>query len=415
MNVYEEIKKDNQIKKFCLYGLLKNLQFFEPYLLLYLISLGYDLFHIGILFAIRGAATYLFEVPSAIFADYYGKKSELMICFLFYIAAFVLFFSAANHLIIALAMAFYGLGEAFRSGTHKAMILSYLEQQGWYQQRGFVYGWTRSFSLLGSSLSAFLSIIFALKFPVLKWLFVISTAPYLLDFMLIASYPTSLNEKRAKVFNFRHFMALTKIQLKVIAQNISIRKIVASGASYHAVFKTIKDYIQPILSTMLIISGVGLIIGLNQNESLKIYLGIIYGIFYIFSSVVSKNIYRVSNKYGDNKVFYRLYDLMAILLLILAFTIKHNLLLLTVLLYFVLYLIQDARRPVFVEVLSSHMKKTQRVTVLSIESQVRALLIIIFGPLFGYIAEIFSLSGLFLTIGITLLMANRFWELKPQE
>ena len=29
----------------------------------------------------------------------------------------------------ALAMAFFGLGEAFRSGTHKAMIYTYLERK----------------------------------------------------------------------------------------------------------------------------------------------------------------------------------------------------------------------------------------------------------------------------------------------
>ena len=45
-----EIKKDKQIWKFCAYGFLKNLQFFEPYLFIYLLGKGMNLFDIGILF-----------------------------------------------------------------------------------------------------------------------------------------------------------------------------------------------------------------------------------------------------------------------------------------------------------------------------------------------------------------------------
>ncbi len=95
-NVYREIKKDKQVWKFCFYGFLKNLKFFEPYLLIYLINLGMSLFNIGILYAIREAVVYIFEVPSGIIADTYGKKKELMICFTFYVISFAFFFIANN-------------------------------------------------------------------------------------------------------------------------------------------------------------------------------------------------------------------------------------------------------------------------------------------------------------------------------
>jgi len=37
-DIYQEIKKDFQVKKFCYYGFLKNLRFFEPYLYIYLLQ-----------------------------------------------------------------------------------------------------------------------------------------------------------------------------------------------------------------------------------------------------------------------------------------------------------------------------------------------------------------------------------------
>jgi dTDP-4-amino-4,6-dideoxygalactose transaminase len=68
----------------------------------------------------------------------------------------------------------------------------------------------------------------------------------------------------------------------------------------------------------------------------------------------------------------------------------------------------DGRRPVFVDVCSDHMSKDQRATVLSIESQLRSFLMIIMAPLFGFIADTFSISSLFLGIGIIILIFNRF-------
>ncbi|PKP55444.1 hypothetical protein CVT91_15700, partial [Candidatus Atribacteria bacterium HGW-Atribacteria-1] len=58
-DVHELIKKNNQIRKFCLYGFLKNLRFFEPYLYIYLIQVVHlNLFQIGTLFSIRGIVIY---------------------------------------------------------------------------------------------------------------------------------------------------------------------------------------------------------------------------------------------------------------------------------------------------------------------------------------------------------------------
>lgn len=88
---YLDIKEDKLIWKFCFYGFFKNLKFFEPYLFIYLLSKDLSFLEIGILYSIREAFKYIFEVPSGIIADNYGKRNELMTCFLFYIASFVFF------------------------------------------------------------------------------------------------------------------------------------------------------------------------------------------------------------------------------------------------------------------------------------------------------------------------------------
>ena len=184
-----------QILKFELYGLLKNLRFFEPYMIIYFLLSGLNLFHIGLLFSVREIIIYIFEIPSGVIADRYGKKTELVICFLFYISSFVIFFIGGSFLIFALAMVLFALGEAFRSGTHKSMIMSYIDHHKITDSKTKIYGLTRSWSLIGSMIASLTSILLVLWLPQIKYLFLVAIIPYMLDLLLILSYPDYLNER----------------------------------------------------------------------------------------------------------------------------------------------------------------------------------------------------------------------------
>ncbi|MCZ2845809.1 MAG: MFS transporter [Candidatus Bathyarchaeota archaeon] len=413
--VYKDIKSDNQIWKFCFYGLLKNLKFFEPYLLIYLLGMGFNLFNIGILYSIREIITYVFEVPSGVFADNYGKKKELMICFTFYIISFVFFFIGSTFNILVIAMMCFGLGEAFRSGTHKAMIYSFLEQKGWFEYKAFVYGRTRSFSLLGSAISAFLSIIFILNLPSARWIFLICVIPYVMDFILIWSYPDSLDERRHNELNLKKFFMESFIQLKKIIFNTTLNKLLVSSSLYDGIFKTIKDYIQPILKIAVLASAASSLTGLEGEKLVKIYLGITYGVFYIFSSVASKNVYRLNKIANSNRLMVISFDVMAVLLLLLSLAIKNNVTTIIIGLFFILYVLKDGRRPIFVDVCGDYMEKNQRATVLSVDSQLRALFTVILAPAFGFIADRYYIGILFLCIAILILIVNRFLYIPKQS
>ena len=398
--LHSEIKKDYQIKKFCAYGFLKNLKFFEPYLLIYFIGLGLNLFQIGILYSIREFITYIFEVPSGVFADTYGKKKELMICFTFYMISFVIFFFAANFLVLSLAMVLFGLGEAFRSGTHKAMIYTYLEQKKWFNEKTFVYGRTRSFSLIGSAISSFVSIIFVLNLPSVKWIFLICIIPYVLDFILIWSYPDSLDEKHYAKFNFMHFLSESFRQVKEIFQSRDLKKILMSSSLFDSIFKSIKDYIQPILKLTIIASAGVAAFNVTPEDKVTIVLGITYGVFYIFSSIASRNVHKLSKIGSSKSLSNKMFDVMAICLIMLSIGVKNNI-------TTIIIVMKDARRPLIVDVLGDYMHKSQRATVLSVDSQLRALFTIILAPLFGFIASYFSIEVLFIVIGVLIIIGNR--------
>src|SRR5690554_3462665 len=145
--------RDRNITKFAFYGFFKNLRFFEPYIYLYFLAIGLSFFEIGLIISIRELSIYIFEIPTGFIADIWGKKKSMLLCFVLYIISFVVYYLSYSFWWLALASIFFGLGEAFRLGTHKALIFDYLDWKGISSRKTEVYGFTRSVSLYGKARS----------------------------------------------------------------------------------------------------------------------------------------------------------------------------------------------------------------------------------------------------------------------
>ena len=137
-----------------MYGFFKNLRFFDAFIFLYFLEKGLLYVEIGVLYSIREIIVAVMEIPSGLVADSLGRRRILVLSFFFYILSFITFYFSGQFYAFALAMAFYALGDALRSGVHKAMIYQYLKLNKWSHQKVNYYGHTRSWSQLGSAVSA---------------------------------------------------------------------------------------------------------------------------------------------------------------------------------------------------------------------------------------------------------------------
>ncbi len=446
--IQKQILKEPLMWKFKFYGFFKNLRFFEPYLIImlyeylsnsyqdsiyfltgfYQISLktsfsspegvSFILFKIGLIFLVQEVITYVLEVPSGILADKFGKKNELLFCFIFYILSFVIYFIGISlpfrfFFVIFLGAATYGLGEAFRSGTHKAMILTWMDKKNYQDHKTFVYGRTRSWSLIGSTLNGLISIVFILFVPNVQWVFLITIIPYIIDFSLVATYPSFMNERVTTETNvFKEFGKGYK-DIFVAMKSRQMRKGIFSSSSYDAVYKSLKDYIQPILKIYIVVVllNVGLKGNLNlaEGDIIKIILGVMYSVFYLLSSISSLNAYRIKKLFKKSKTAMDiLFYIFAGVLLLNAIFIHFELPIVVVFLYLLIYILENIRRPISVDYLGDIMKKEQRATMLSVEAQIKSVLVFIFAPLFGLIAD-FNIPILFLGIGILMVIVNFFF------
>ncbi|MBN2851576.1 MAG: MFS transporter [Clostridia bacterium] len=399
-------KKELQVKKFAYYGFLKNLRFFEPFILLYLVSLNISLYQIGLLYALREAIIYLFEIPSGVFADRYGKKLELIICFIFYIISFVFFFIGKPVVFIAFAMFFFGLGEAFRSGTHKAMIMTYLDKNAITYKKSEVYGYTRSYSLIGSSISSLIAIILIYFLPATRYIFLVTIIPYLADFYLILTYPEYLNEKVESKFTVKSIFIEAFHNLKNLFTDRKLLYYVFNSSFFESVFKTSKDYIQVLVFALIVSSGITFGTNFTSDDVTYIILGLVYSVIYIISSYATRNTHKLIFKNNIDKTINLLWFIMAFTMFLIFIFSELNLISLVIVFYLLSYVIMNLRIPLVLEKLGDNMESNKRATYLSVESQLQSLFVFFLAPFLGYIADTYGVPYGFAAIGVLLLLVS---------
>lgn len=389
-----------QIYKFGLYGLLKNLKFFEPYLWIYFLLSGLSLFEIGILYSIREVIIYVFEIPSGVIADRFGKKNELIACFIFYIISFIVFFFAGNFYVFIIAMIFFGFGEAFRSGTHKAMIMEFLDVNGVTDSKSRVYGLTRSYSNIGSAISSLVGIILVLYSPKISYLFLVAIIPYIGDLLLIMTYPEYLNKREDTTFSFKEFMKQNISSVKYAFTTKKLNRYIIESSAFNAIFKTIKDYIQPIILSIGLATL--LFTQFNEDENIKIYIGLIYFISQFISVFVAKNAYRLEKMIGSNKILTIIWMLTSFTVIVLGIYIEN--IFVVIISFALFYTFLNIRKPFMIEKIGDLSISNKRASVLSIESQITSLFIIVLAPLLGFISDQFNIGIMMISLGIFMIV-----------
>ena len=283
--------KNYQYKKFCAYGFLKNLRFFDAFLLLFFVETGLSYTQVGLLYALKEIATNFLEFPSGLLADAYGRKRSLLVAFACYILSFLIFYCSADLWLLSLAMLLYGVGDAFRSGTHKGMIMDYLKRNNWQDHKISYYGHTRSWSQKGSAISALVAGVLVFWSGEYRVIFLCAIIPYLLNFINILSYP--------EVLNFASKEKAPKPLREVWSQAWSTFKdsqviyLINSSGLHSAYLKSIKDYIQPLMVHLVFL--IPLSYNLTDKQGTGVVVGLCFTIIYFLSSLASKSAGRLSD------------------------------------------------------------------------------------------------------------------------
>ncbi len=396
------IPKDRMFYKFSLYGFLKNLRLFEPFLILFFLNSGLSYTEIGALYATAEISTNLSEIPTGVYADMFGRRKSMLMGFGAYLISFSIFYLSSNFLILLFAMILYGLGDAFRSGTHKAMILEYLKIKKIENKKVEYYGATRSASQFGSAINSILAGVVVFYTGDYHLIFLITIIPYVLDFINLATYPKELDGeitekksiKKQAVDTFRDFIHMFK--------NRKALKALLNSSLFDSGFKASKDYLQPILQSFAL--AIPFMVFLSDDKRTAIMVGLIYFFLYLLSSYASRKSHVVVKKFKNITMAINLtFILGAMFILFAGLSYAYLLFWVSILLFISLHVVFNLRRPMNVSYISDKISSRIMASGLSVESQLKMIFSASFAVLIGVLADSFGVGYSLFTVGMIIL------------
>ncbi len=396
--------KDAMFPRFALYGFLKNLRFFEPFFILFLRDAGMSFTLIGTLYAIRDTATYLLEVPTGVFADAIGRRKAMLMAFGAYLISFGVFFWGHGFWWFALAMVLFAFGEAFRSGTHKALILEYLKINRLTHLKVSYYGRTRAASQFGSAINALIAAALTFYTGNYRVMFLAAAVPYVLDFFNLLSYPKELDGELAELrWDKLGTQARTTARAFVsMFKNPDAARAILNSATLMALFKATKDYLQPILERMAL--ALPIFLAYSGEQRSAVVIGVVYFLIYLSTSYASRNADRFSRRFRDLERAINVSYLLGVGMLMLAGVATWlNATLLAVIAFLGFYILHNVRRPMNVSYVSDQIDSQVMASGLSVESVVRTLLASGMAVFLGWMADAWGVGPALAILGVLVL------------
>jgi len=408
--------KDIQYYRFCLYGFFKNLRFFEAFLILFFLEKGLSFLAIGTLYAVREITVNIFEIPSGVIADAFGRRRTMILAFVFYIISFIAFYLSDKYSGFLIAMVLFSLGEAFRSGNHKAMIFHYLSAKGWEGQKVHYYGNTRSWSQIGSALSALSGAAIVFISGSYKYIFLFSIIPYVLDLILVATYPRFLdgNIQKFEWKRLNHNFREVFHSLINALRSRRVLKIIGSLSVYSGYYKAVKDYLQPIVAAWAI--AIPLMSGINEEQQSSLFVGLVFFMVYLLSSIASRSSGNFSDRYQSLSTPLNLTILIGLLCgAVSGMFFSFEMWALSVLFFVIVYMIENIRKPIGVAYLGSSIDEKVMASVLSVDSQIKSLTAAVLAPLFGIFADLYGVGWSIMIVSTSLILITPLIKLKHRD
>ncbi len=397
------------LRRFSLYGFLKNQQYYDYSLVLAFLEMGLSYAQIGLLVGFREAVVAALEIPSGVLADRAGRRRAMVLSLGAYVLSFAAFGGlglAATHgavgggaLYAALfgAMTLFAVGDAFRSGTHKAMIFAWLRAHGREGERTRVYGFTRSWSKLGSAVSTAIAcgVIWATGDYVV--VFLAAILPYLVNIANVATYPPEV-ESPSRAHAHTPRLTLRRLGQELVAaladaaRRAPLRRVLAEAMAFESYFKVAKDYLQPILlagALTLTAAWLPLAQATDAQRSV-VLLGPVYIALFLLAALASRQAHRVVARAGGSaaRAARWLWAGLGLACALLLPSLLAGWLATTVLAFAGLYVLQNLWRTILMSRLDAVSQEARGATVLSIESQLKSLGVLVLAPTLGAVVDL---------------------------
>ena len=371
--------------RFSLYGFLKNQRYFEPFLVLAILERGISYTELGLLVAIREACQQALEIPSGAIADGLGRRRAMVAAFGAYVVAYLVLSVATGFGSFALGLALVGFGDAFRTGTHKAMIFDWLERQGRVDQRVETYGYTRSWSQVGSAVAIPIGAAIVFVSGSYAPVFLMSAIPAFADLVNLATYPAALDGKREARSLSDLARHLWRSLVRVV-RSVSLRRLMIEGTTFEGLYKTSKDYLQPLIATVAL--SLPLLAALEGQRAVAVVAGGVYVGLHLLAAFASRYAHRWVDRFGTPGRAARItWWALLVVFVVMGAGLWLGIEAAAIAAFMLVAVLHNLFRPILVSRIDSLGDPDSRATVLSIESQASSAAAMVLAPLLGVLVD----------------------------
>jgi len=359
-----------------------------PVYVLYFRHYNLSLFQIALMASIFEASILIFELPTGILADIYGRKISVTLSALTLFIGGFIFILFPTILGFIIAEIIVGIGETLKSGALEAWIVDSLKHQGMEDKVKYVFSYGKRYQAAGNLLGLILGGYigswnikfiwhpFALSFLVcLVFLLFAMKEDYQLEKLLSHRWIDQLQETIKKSFEL--------IKTKKI-----IYALILLGLFFNFSFETISQYWQ---------------IHFSENLAIKTsYFGWIVALSSIIVILLVNRITQLSEKFKNQTTFLIILK-SGFFLSLLIITLTSNPFL-AIILFILLQALQSFSDPIYLDIFNQHIPSEQRATLLSFKSLSNSAGEVLAGLCIGVIAEKFGLGSFVLALGLILFL-----------
>lgn len=149
---------------------------------------------------------------------------------------------------------------------------------------------------------------------------------------------------------------------------------------------------------------------LDIEDNLSVVLEFVYAILNLLGAIASRKAYILKSDNTDMRSLYLIHLLLAVSMVVLAIVAENPFLVFGV--YVFIYLLFNVRKPIFVDEVDEHIETSERATILSVSSQFKSLLLMIFAPILGWIADQFGISVIMFMLAVFFVVSLRLLKIK---
>lgn len=384
---YRQGLKSN-IWKFYLFEALWSLVFFFPIFQIFYLARNMSITQIAFIGITFSIARMAMEMPSGVLADKWGRKKTLFLSQIFFIISMGIIIFSHSFLLFLLASIFSGFWLACYSGTGVAFFydtLLELKRKDDYEK---LWGKLTLLTAVVGFVAAFSAgFLFEIK---ITWPYIFTAISAFLSLFVIATFTEPKFHKPAEEDSL--FLHFKKSMMKVV-KNEYIGFIVIFGAILAFALDYLFDYGQIYLKT------IGIPIAL---------FGIIFAFKSIIEGVGASSANKIKNKFSYRGIFTFALFFTIIIIFGLSYLDNYFGVFVFLLSFFIMGMFRIIQRGYIHRQVESY----NRATVDSVSSFIIAIIAVIFEPIAGKIADLYSIRTSFFVLGCLLLLYASWFFIK---